>query len=40
MHRALISPMAAREVLGTQCQQLRLTRVAQTLPSLLEQAAQ
>jgi len=40
MHRALISPMAEREVLGTQCQQLRLTHVAQTLPSLLEQAVQ
>jgi len=40
MHRALISPMAEREVLGSPCQQLRLTRVAQTLLSLLEQAVQ
>ena len=40
MSRDPISPMAELEVLGTHCQHLRLTRVAQTLPSLLEQAAQ
>jgi len=40
MNRSLISPMAELDVLGTQCEHLRLTRVAQTLPSLLEQAAQ
>ena len=40
MSRDPISPMAELEVLGTHCQHLRLTRVAQTLPTLLEQAAQ
>jgi hypothetical protein len=39
MSRELISPTAELDVLGTQCQQLRLTRIAQTLPTLLEQAA-
>jgi DNA replication protein DnaC len=39
MSHDLISPTAELDVLGTQCQQLRLTRVAQTLPTLLEQAA-
>ncbi len=34
------SPALELEQLGLQCQQLRLTRVAQTLPTLLEQAAQ
>jgi tripartite-type tricarboxylate transporter receptor subunit TctC len=37
MSREPISPMAELEVLGTHCQHLRLTRVAQTLPTLLEQ---
>ncbi len=34
------SPAAELEQLALQCQQLRLTRVGQTLPTLLEQAAQ
>ena len=40
MSRDPISPTAEFEVLSTHCQHLRLTRVAQTLPTLLEQAAQ
>ena len=44
MTRAVVSstssPAAELEQLGLHCQQLRLTRVAQTLPTLLEQAAQ
>ena len=40
MSREPISPMAELEVLGAHCQHLRLTRVAHTLPTLLEQAAQ
>ena len=44
MTRAVVSPTsspaAELEQLGRHCQQLRLTRVAQTLPTLLEQAAQ
>ena len=39
MSRDSISPLAELDVLGTHCQHLRLTRVAQTLPTLREQAA-
>ena len=37
--RSATSPAAELDVLETHCQHLRLTRVAQTLPTLLEQAA-
>lgn len=40
MSRALTSPAAALEQLTQTCLTLRLPRVAQTLPTLLEQAAQ
>ena len=40
MSRDPISPTAELDVLSTHCQHLRLTRVAQTLPTLLERAAQ
>lgn len=40
MSRAASSPTAELEQLGATCQQLRLTRVTQLLPTLLEQAAQ
>ncbi len=40
MSRAPISPAAELEELAAHCQQLRLTRVAPLLPTLLEQAAQ
>jgi DNA replication protein DnaC len=36
----VVSPTAELEQLGLHCQHLRLTRVAQLLPTLLEQAAQ
>ena len=40
MTRTATSPAAELQQLEQHCQQLRLTRVAQTLPSLLETAAQ
>ena len=40
MTRATTSPAAELQQLKQHCQHLRLTRIAQTLPSLLESAAQ
>lgn len=40
MSAPLLTPAAQLEQLGRHCQHLRLTRIAQTLPTLLEQAAQ
>jgi DNA replication protein DnaC len=40
MTRTATSPAAELQQLEPHCQQLRLTRIAQTLPSLLETAAQ
>ena len=40
MSRVPLATGAELEVLGDHCQHLRLTRVAQLLPTLLEQAAQ
>lgn len=40
MSAPLLSPAAQLELLTRHCQHLRLTRLAQTLPTLLEQAAQ
>ena len=40
MSRTATSPTAELDVLSAHCQHLRLSRVALTLPTLLEQAAQ